>query len=377
MLPEKQNVYVCIEIASREMNFKKHIQKILQKNKYNCVLDFSEDIMDNLISGEYKSGIVILKSIQRYTLFKLFLLRLTGSKIIYMEEEAWVPFNDIDIIRRRFPKNSYKLCSAVFTPNRYYYNLINSLKFTSKKIFFNVGSDRMSPKKFFDVDSFKNILFLGSYGALKSENFFLKIFTAELSFFNKFLLKKQYKHYYNQCLEDKFKLFGLMKKFSKKNEFNVSYRPHPSEKIIDDDIKLETNNIPVSESCKKYDLIIHSGSTSTFEIESGKVLTFSSKKTSDIHQNSKFHGPIAHSIEDIFKICNSNFKCIYNDFSFVNEFRDDVFMSGINYVNGKNFKTTKFNFIIKLIYKFYLNKISSFRRNNSILIQKRKKINEF
>ena len=191
---------------------------------------------------------------------------------------------------------------------------------------------------------------------------------------NKFLLKKNTSIFINNILKINLNYLVLMKKLAKSKKYNVSYRPHPSEKFINNNnIMIESNNIPVSESCKKYDLIIHSGSTSTFEIDSGKVLTFSSKTTNDIHQNSKFHGPISHSFEDILKICNSKFKCVYNDFYFVNKFKDDVFIKGINYVNSKNFKPTKFNFLIKSIYNFYLNKISTYRRNNSLLIQKKKK----
>ena len=298
------NVYICVEIASREMTFKKYIKNKLNKNNFKCVLGFSDDLIDGLISGKLSSGIIIVKSIQRYTLFKLILLRLAGNKIVYMEEEAWVPLNDVDIIKRRFPNITYKLCSAVFSPNKYYSELISSLSFTKKNIF-NVGSNRMSPKKEFNVKTFENILFLGSYGALSSEKKFLDIFTKELNLIDRFRSKKLYKYYFKQYSEDKLTLFDLMKNMSKDRNYNISYRPHPSEKLsLDDSIMLESNEIPVSESCEKYDLIIHSGSTSTFEIKSGKVLCFCSSNTNDILQNSKFHGPIAHTIDDIYKICN-------------------------------------------------------------------------
>lgn len=369
------NIYICVEIASREMTFKEYIKNVLNESNFKCVLGFSDDLIDGLILGKLSSGIVIVKSIQRYTLLKLILLRLAGNKIVYMEEEAWVPLDDVDILKRRFPYITYKFCSAVFSPNKYYFELISSLSFTKKNIF-NIGSNRMSFKKEFNVKAFKNILFLGSYGALSSERKFLDVFTKELSLIDKFRLTKKYKYYFKQYLEDKLVLFDLMKNMAKDSNYNISYRPHPSEKVsFGDSIKLETNDIPVSESCKKFDMIIHSGSTSTFEIKSGKVLTFSSNNTNDILQNSKFHGPIAHTIDDIYRICNSSFKCIYNDSYFVNKFDKNTFINALNDINIKSFKP--FKFLIKYMYKIYLRTISPFRRNKILLDHKRKRFNDF
>lgn len=369
------NVYLCVEIASREMTFKKYLQNILNKNNVNCIVGFSDDLIDSLISGKLDSGIIIVKSIQRYILLKLILLRLTGNRVVYMEEEAWVPLNDVDIIKRRFPKSTYKLCSSVLCPNNYYNDLIKSLSFTKNNIF-NVGSNRMSTKKEFNVKTFKKVLFLGSYGALDSEKKFLDIFTNELNLFDKLCLKKLYKYFFRQYLKDKSKLFDLMKSMSKDSNLNIYYRPHPSESnIYVDNISLEPNNIPISESCKKYDLIIHSGSTSTFEIKSGKVLCYSDSNTNDIHQNSKFHGPIAHNIEDIYKICKSNIRCLYNDLNFVNKFDEILFVSTIEEINLSQFNP--FKKIINIIYSVYIKTISPFRRNMFSLHQKRKRIDEF
>ena len=373
------NVYICVEIASREMIFKKYIKNILNENNFKCVLGFSDDIIDGLISGKLSSGIIIVKSIQIYTLPKLVFLRLSGNKIVYMEEEAWVPLNDEDILRRRFPKITYKLCSAVFSPNKYYYDLISTVPFTSKQKIFNVGSKRMSSKKEFNVSKFKTILFLGSYGVLTSEKRFLDFLSHELGFIDKYRLRKKYKKYFVQYKDDKLALFKLMNTLAKDKNLKVSYRPHPSEKniILDNNIKLATNKTPIVEICKDHDLIIHSGSTSTFEIPTGKVLCYSSEKSNDILQNSKFHGPIAHTIDDIYKICKSNFKCIYNDFYFVNKFDENIFINTLKEINVKPFKP--FKLFINFIYKFYLETISPFRRKrNKILIDhKRKRFNEF
>jgi len=374
------NIYICVEIASREMIFKKYIKNVLNENNFKCILGFSDDIIDGLISGKLSSGIIIVKSIQIYTLRKLVLLRLSGNKIVYMEEEAWVPLNDEDILRRRFPEITYKLCSAVFSPNKYYYDLISSVPFTNKEKIHNVGTKRMSLKKEFNVSNFKSILFLGSYGALTSEKRFLDVFSKELGFIDKYRLRKKYKKYFVQYNDDKLALFKLMKTLAKDNNVNISYRPHPSEKntILYNNIKLATNKTPIEEICKDHDLIIHSGSTSTFEISTGKVLCYCSEKSTDILQNSKFHGPIAHTIDDIYKICKSNFKCIYNDFYFVNKFDENIFINTLKDINFKPFKPLKpFKLLINFIYKFYLVTISPFRRNKILLDHKRKRFNEF
>ena len=122
-------------------------------------------------------------------------------------------------------------------------------------------------------------------------------------------------------------------------------------------------------------MIIHSGSTSTFEISTGKVLCYCSEKSTEILQNSKFHGPIAHTIDDIYKICKSNFKCIYNDFYFVNKFDENIFINTLKVINVKPLKP--FKLLINFIYKFYLVTISPFRRNKILLDHKRKRFNEF
>ena len=67
-------VYLSIEIATREQRFKIELAKILEKNGFEVELGFTDIIIDGILTGEKPSGILFVKSIQRYTFLKLLLL---------------------------------------------------------------------------------------------------------------------------------------------------------------------------------------------------------------------------------------------------------------------------------------------------------------
>ena len=101
-------------------------------------------------------------------------------------------------------------------------------------------------------------------------------------------------------------------------EFEISYRPHPKESLknLPKEINICSNNIPIVDQARNFDLIIHSGSTCAFEIDTPNVICFSNKNSS-INNNSKFYGPIISSLSEFYKILDSSIGCVYNDLPFI------------------------------------------------------------
>lgn len=370
------NIYICVEIATREYKFKNKIKDFLNQKNFNVILNYTDTIIDGQLSGKLEPGVTIVKSIQRYTFKKLLLLKLIGARVIYLEEEAWVPFNDQDLLDRRLPKINLELCDLVLVPNKYLYNLVrdNNNLDANKFVFF--GSNRMVKKSdSFKLNQFKTVLFIGSFGAIENQKKYLKIFLNELSYLKSIIKRRKYKRYFEYWNEDKTSLYELMNDLSLKG-YKVFYRPHPSETnfTTSNKVTLLDNIEPIGVIANKFDLIIHSGSTCTFEISSPNIICVSKWRFDDININSKNHGPIIQNCNDLDKLMNSNFRCIYNDGYYVNEIDYSGLLSFLNHLKIR--KTIFKNFII-FYYSLYLKYMSRFFRDDQLIQRKKFNIKSF
>lgn len=369
-------VYLSIEIATREQRFKRELAKILEKKGFEVELGFTDVIIDGILTGQKPSGILVIKSIQRYNFLKLLLLNLLGVKIIYLEEEAWVPYDDKDLIRRRLPRRTSCLCHVILSPNYYYYKLIKkNIIWKKPKVIF-IGSNRMKKKtKPFLINKIpRKILFIGSFGALENRKYFLNAKLNEVGLLKKYFHVRAYKKIFKYWLKDKNLFLDFMKSLLNEG-FEISYRPHPKESIknLPKKINICSNNIPIVDQAKNFDLIIHSGSTCAFEIDTPNVICFSNKQTL-INNNSKFYGPIISSLSEFYKIFDSSIGCIYNDLPFVNELKHKKLINELD--NMYLFKPL-FSVIIFWISKIYLKNLSQIFRDEKLQSDKIKQIEHF
>ena len=364
----KSTIYIPVEIAQRELEYKRRLARLFEEQGFNVELKYLDDMFDDILSGKSPSGVVFVKSIQRYLFLKLFILKLLGNKIVYMEEEAWVPFNERDIVRRRFPIRNRLLIDLIFCPNRFLFNAFKDKLFVSEKKIHLVGSDRMIPKESAVFKSNKEVLVLGSIVATQWSKYW-KIFRKELGWKSS-LYKKKYFNYFQKSLRDNEKLLELANSLSNKG-YSVSYRPHPAElskQVINSKIKIVSNSMPVAEQAGNYDIILHPGSTSAFELSNGNLVAVSDEATLDIHSNSKFYGPIATKNSDLNRIINGEFNCIFNNDYLVNpsNFRQ-IFQLLKHEQNDSN----NYKLLVQRIFLIYKKNLMRYRRNNDLVTKKK------
>ena len=111
------NLYIPIEFKNRELGPKLWlIKNFIDLEKYNVIFGNTDVIISKILKGKFQPGVIILKSAQKYFFFKILLLKLLGNFIILLEEEAWVPYNLNDLIRRRFPLRTLVLINKIWLP---------------------------------------------------------------------------------------------------------------------------------------------------------------------------------------------------------------------------------------------------------------------
>ena len=190
----------------------------------------------------------------------------------------------------------------------------------------------------------KKILFVGSFGALENQKYYLNSKLYEVGLLKKFFHKKTYKKIFQNWEKDRNLFLNFMKLLLKK-EFEISYRPHPKESLknLPKEINICSNNIPIVDQARNFDLIIHSGSTCAFEIDTPNVICFSNKNSS-INNNSKFYGPIISSLSEFYKILDSSIGCVYNDLPFINQSKYKKLINELNniYLSKQHFSSIIF-----------------------------------
>ena len=350
-------VYFPVEIMQREYAYKSEIVKLLTSNGYSACLMPLDDLFDDLLSGKASPGIVVVKSIQRYLFIKLLILRLLGNFIIYMEEEAWVPFNDEDIVRRRYPRR-----------NRYLFRVYNRVSLFGRDRIRLVGSNRMRIKEDTSFHSSKNVILLGSIVSVSWDRYW-EIYKSELGILGT-IYKRLYRVYYDKLSLDHEVLLeiglGLLER-----GWSVSYRPHPAEDVevfADNRIRILDNRLSVSDQSKLFDVILHSGSTAVFELGTSNVVAVSHHTTEDIHANSKCFGPLVNNVGQLDRFLSGGINCAYNNEDYVNPFDIDSFNGILELIWEKERHGFKFLSVLFILYKkFFLNS-----RRNMELIRKRR-----
>ncbi len=390
------NLYIPIEFKNRELGPKLWlIKNYIDLERYNVIFGNTDVIISKILKGKIQPGVIILKSAQRYFFYKILFLKILGNFLILLEEEAWVPYNSRDLIRRRFPLRTLVLINKIWLP---YVNIKKSFSKFKYYLLRNkiivTGHPRINYFKQINVGLINNtntntntnkILIISSFGYNTKLNvsIFLSSMKNELGYINFIKHKKKYKHFKEEVEKDYDFMLKLISYLNTKN-FTIHYRPHPSE-IIDSKsnflnlLKIRRDNFTEIEK-ENYKYIIHFGSTFALDLlilgflnvicvdrrNDPEILTNSKlsncfitdlsyfnsdKKLTSIYCNSNFNDLMCEfSISDInftHKVRNNFIKKIVNIFCQQFKFHVDHSKNNIclnDFINFNNFFENKLYF---------------------------------
>jgi hypothetical protein len=361
-------VYFPVEIIQREFDYKSKLADLLNGNGFQASLKPLDDLFDDLLNSALPPGIIIVKSIQRYLFFKLLILRLLGNRIVYLEEEAWVPFSTDDIIRRRFPKRNRLLIDHILCPNKFLFDAYRLERFVKSDRITLVGSERMRNKDVFRIRKVSKVLIIGSVVSESWDDYW-SIYKSELGFFAN-LRKREYKCFYEMVMLDHSRLIEIGNQLSERG-FSVFYRPHPAELmhgIHGVNMEILDNSVKVGLQALDFDLVLHSGSTSAFELSGVNIVAVSHESSLNVHANSKFYGPMVHNLTQLETLIASKFSCLFYNDLMVTGFDGEKFLNIMKKCGRKHRINLPFASILFKIYRSTLMKV---RRNNKLVIDRR------
>jgi len=264
-----RRIYIIIELTQREWQAKSKLKILFERKGYEVFLIPREYLRLELLCSRLGTGdVVIEKSAQRYQKKHFEKLSSLNVQLIIFEEEGWIPFNWNDYFDRRLSNDCAPLIDEYWCSNKKQFSEVQK-RFGSdfSKL---VGHTRFAngiQKGQLNLHN-KSVLFLSSFAMLSPDWDFFTVMKSEAG-------ANYSERIYSKIYEDmkyKKKIFLKVANLFEASGFNVKIRLHPQEKNVFSQYELSKfivckANSNLKDSLSDVDMVIHSGSTVSFDLQ--------------------------------------------------------------------------------------------------------------